>query len=108
MRMLIDVFEPIPPWINRSYGDFGFWKFGLCRWVYHGYAGETEWINSPQFCTEPKYDDPDGLAIWMQPGVNYVWHMDEATGLVLPPIKVNQHVVDPITGEGLPLFQYFD
>lgn len=104
MRFHIDVLDPIPPWINRSYGDYGFWNFGLCAWDYDGYLGETEWINVRQFCTEPKYDNPSGLKVWMKKDVIYVINSKEVSAFIIPPVVVDGAPVDPFTGQGLPLF----
>jgi len=102
MRLQVDTFEPLPPWVNRSYEDFGFYKLGLMCWTYNGYDGQIEWINTLRFCSEPKYDDCTGFRIWMQKDVLFrvVDHKVEAK--LLPPIISENQPVNPLTGEGLP------
>jgi hypothetical protein len=62
LRINIDINTPFDTSINQSYIPFGFYKFGICAWVYDGgYRGACEWINTQHFCTEPKYANPISL-----------------------------------------------
>lgn len=103
MRIQIEIQSPIPASVNASYGNFGFHKFGVCCWVYDGFDGEVEFINTSKFCTEPKLPKPTGFRYWFQQGV---------VAKITPSITVRGDIADAIiagqlanavTGKGMPL-----
>jgi hypothetical protein len=67
------IIPPIPPEINQSYFGYGFYKLGLGSWTYEIdgllYQGETEWINTLNFCSQPKYPNPTCFSYWFKDGL---------------------------------------
>ena len=70
----------IPASVNKSYGNFGFYKFGLGCWAYdvNGIQrdGEVEWINTTPWCSQPKYPNPICFRYWFAPGVIASVHLE--------------------------------
>lgn len=103
MRFLCDISTPIPGYVNQSYMPFGFWKFGLMCWVYDGYRGEVEWINSLKFVSEAKYADPAGVDYFFQKGVIFKVQLVPHVSVNLQDIVLNGIPFNPATGKGFPL-----
>jgi hypothetical protein len=103
MQILIDVQPPYPPQINQSYTPFGFWKFGCCAWVYNGYRGQIEWINSPHFVTEPKYANPTSFDYYFNVGVIAVVTPNLQVDTKAPGIILNDVLYNMASGEGMPI-----
>lgn len=102
MRLLLDVIPPIPPGVNRSYGNFGFYKFGLFCWVYDGYDGQVEWVNTEHFCTEPKYRHPTLARFWLQKNVIYQVKVKLQIDESLPGMIINNTLYNAATGVNMP------
>lgn len=103
MRVLIDIQDPIPPWVNASYGNFGFYKFGLCCWVYGGYDGAIEWINTKHYATIPKMAGATSFRWWFQQGVIAKVTPTISINRNIPPITIGGVTYNPVDGEGMPL-----
>ena len=115
---------PIPPWVNKSYGDFGFWKFGLGSWLYAPpnvivnvpqfqvnfnlgesgtFAGEIEWINTQTFISYPKYPNPVAFRTWFQQGVLRTVKANLTAVINVPDILMAGVPRNLVTGKGMPL-----
>lgn len=103
MRVNISVVPPLPAWIDTSYGDFGFYKLGLCCWNYAGFDGAIEWINTLTFCTEPKYSSPSELRIWMRPGIVWLAVPILQINFSPPDITINNKTYNVTTGKNMPV-----
>jgi hypothetical protein len=104
MRMAIDINAAnLPAYLNRSYGDFGYYNFGICCWQYDNRDGAIEWINTLYFITESKMDNVTGFRYWLKPGLNALFtpypHVP-----TFPALNINGLQVNPATGQGYPIF----
>jgi len=124
MQLLCKISPPYPPLLNRSYGDFGYWNFGLGCWVYNPtgvqvfvpsfdlefdlgsvdlYCGEIEWINTPTFISQPKYPNPHHFRYWFKPGVNYKIFAEASAKITIPDMTFNKTPFNMVTGKNMPL-----
>lgn len=104
MRATFNLISPIPPGVDSSYGNIGFYKLGVCVWEYDGYYGQTEWINYARFATEPKYQGASALHYWFFPGVHMAVNVvAQVQGLTPSDIAVNGVATNPVTGKNMPL-----
>src|ERR1700754_1183117 len=103
MQMLIDIQSPFPPGVDQSYIPFGFYKFGLCCWVYEGgYDGAIEWINTQHFVTEPKYQNPVSFRYCFLGGTIGTVTPKLVVNTSVPDITINTKVVNMATGKEIP------
>lgn len=103
MRFLLDVYNPIPKQLNETYHPFGYYNFGVFCWIYDGYDGQVEFINTMHFCSEPKYSSPSAYRIHLARGVI-------ANMQVIPTIRTDTAdsviagvIANLVTGKGMPL-----
>ena len=101
MRILIAVQAPIPPQVSQSYSPFGWYKLGVCCWNYSGFDGAVEFINTLNFCTEPKYSNPTSFRYSLAPGLTAILTPFLEIAGTPPGITINGQVVNPATGEGM-------
>ena len=103
MIMTVQIYQPLPPNINASYGRFAFYKLGVCCWQYNGFDGEVEFINTLNFQTTPKMPNPTLFRIWLQPGVSaYVSPVLQITGAP-PDVLINNVKFNAVTGKNMPI-----
>jgi hypothetical protein len=104
MRAQITVSPVIPPGVDSSYGEFHFYKFGVCCWTYGNFRGQVEYINSLLFCSEPKYQGATSFEYWFFPGVQaHVEVIAQVQGLAPQDVVVNGIPRNPVTGKNMPL-----
>ena len=92
-----------PAVIPQSYRPFGFAKYGLCCWVYNGYDGVIEWINSQFFVTDSKLPGVTGFRYYANAGVQMLL---TPTTIPLPPIPdvaINAVLTNAALGKNMPL-----
>ena|SRR5579872_4270248 len=109
MRMYVQIQPPIPPQINQSYIPFGYWNFGLCCWQYsadgdlsgQAFDGAIEWINTMNFVTEPKYNNPVAFRYFLKAGLSAIVYPSISVNVKVPDISINGTFYNAVTGKGM-------
>lgn len=104
-----DIQEPLDPSITSSYGNFGYYNFGLMCWIYkvtgsnNTYDGPVEWINTMHFMSQAKYPNPVNVRWWLKPNTTAQVSMWPVVQGAAPDVVIGGVATNLTTGAGLPI-----
>jgi hypothetical protein len=101
----IEVLQPLPPGLKRSYGTLEYANYGVFTWKYTGgWFGEPEFVNFPKFQTRSKMQDPVGYLFHPSPGLLY--NLTPLPDLIpdIGDIAVNSVITNLLKSKTVPFF----
>jgi len=107
LRILVDILDPVPPYISTSYPPSDYGVYGFVVFYYSDptlglYKGKPQWINFRNQIFEPEMAGAQLCKAFFKPNVKFLVRPSFFIPGV-PPVKLAGILMNALTGQGLPL-----